>query len=174
MRPAPRAPRREPTPVQRPNGRVLVRPGALCLGRSPDGAGLVRSNPGPHRSAVPKRSADDLSAGCCQPRCYPLLKALLGILLGISGGAYDLAVTTSRILPLTWGNPRAREGNRTLDLRITSASLCRLSYSGLHPRSVADLLDRRLVVITPAGALELHRRIFKDHTSAGLAVTVRV
>ena len=70
--------------------------------------------------------------------------------------------------------PRAREGNRTLDLRITSASLCRLSYSGLHPRSVADLLDRRLVVITPAGALELHRRIFKDHTSAGVAVTVRV
>ena len=69
--------------------------------------------------------------------------------------------------------PRAREGNRTLDLRITSASLCRLSYSGLHPRSVADLLDRRLVV-TPPGALELHRRIFKDHTSAGLAVTVRV
>ena len=25
---------------------------------------------------------------------------------------------------------RAREGNRTLDLRITSALLCRLSYSG--------------------------------------------
>jgi hypothetical protein len=61
--------------------------------------------------------------------------------------------------------PRAREGNRTLDLRITSASLCRLSYSGLHPRSVAGPLDSRLVVITPAGALELHRRPFKDDTS---------
>jgi hypothetical protein len=54
----------------------------------------------------------------------------------------------------------AREGNRTLDLRITSALLCRLSYPGLcmallaeadggrvaksHPGSVADLLDRCL------------------------------
>jgi hypothetical protein len=54
----------------------------------------------------------------------------------------------------------AREGNRTLDLRITSALLCRLSYPGgvlrllaeadggrvakSHPGSVADLLDRCL------------------------------
>lgn len=54
----------------------------------------------------------------------------------------------------------AREGNRTLDLRITSALLCRLSYPGLcrcflaqgdggkvaksHAGSVADLLDRWL------------------------------
>ena len=54
----------------------------------------------------------------------------------------------------------AREGNRTLDLRITSALLCRLSYPGVlklllakveggklaksHPGSVADLLDRWL------------------------------
>ena len=68
-------------------------------------------------------------------RCYPLPKALLGILLGISGGAYDLAVTACRIRPFTWGVPRAREGNRTLDLRITSALLCRLSYPGLYALS---------------------------------------
>ncbi len=43
-----------------------------------------------------------------------------------------MAVTTGRILHLTWGNPRARERNRTADLRITSALLCRLSYSGLY------------------------------------------
>ena len=160
MRPAPRAPRREPTPVQRPNGRVLVRPGALCHGRSPDDAGLVRSSPGLHRSAVPKRSADDLSAGCCQPRCYPLLKALLGILLGISGGAYDLAVTTSRILPLTWGNPRAREGNRTLDLRITSASLCRLSYSGLCSLVAGTSL---VAAVKSTAVRELAGRLLGNH-----------
>ena len=35
---------------------------------------------------------------------------------------------------------RAREGNRTLDLRITSALLCRLSYSGgtCHSSSAAS------------------------------------
>ena len=41
---------------------------------------------------------------------------------------------------VTRGSVRAREGNRTLDLRITSALLCRLSYSGgtCHSSSAAQ------------------------------------
>ena len=65
-------------------------------------------------------------------------------LLGISGGAYDLTVTTSRILPLTWGNPRARERNRTADLRITR----RLAFVSDRPEQsliVASYLVRRFV-----------------------------
>ena len=65
-------------------------------------------------------------------------------LLGISGGAYDLTVTTSRILPLTWGNPRTRERNRTADLRITR----RLAFVSDRPERsliVASCLVRRFV-----------------------------
>ncbi len=40
--------------------------------------------------------------------------------------------TSSFMEPISWSPCGAREGNRTLDLRITSALLCRLSYPGLY------------------------------------------
>ncbi len=52
-------------------------PGAWSHGRSLADAGLVRSSPGPRRSAVPIHSADDLSGGCCQPCCYSVPEGLV-------------------------------------------------------------------------------------------------
>jgi hypothetical protein len=44
----------------------------------------------------------------------------------------------------------AREGNRTLDLRITSALLCRLSYPGLCMSLLANVDGGKLAKATKA------------------------
>ena len=62
---------------------------------------------------------------------------------------------------------RAREGNRTLDLRITSALLCRLSYSGGTDHISSATSAPPIALFYLVNGLELAPRRDRRHRRGG-------